>query len=289
MIHFTNKKIELIKREKKLRELYNESMKQKIEKYNKNIQKWNIYQKLNTSIERKDHYDSIIPLHLYTCWHTKELPPYVKKQYEETILLNPEFQHYLYDEEECRNFIKNHFDHEVLNAFDSLIPCSYKSDLWRYCILYVNGGIYYDIKFNCCNDFAFISLTENELFVKDIVKPNILTGLIVSKPKNEILLKCIHRIVENVKHKYYGENPLYPTGPGLLGKYFTEKQYNDLTSYFSHFFIENKIDEFYILHNNSIILRFNNREYRIEQKKYQKKEHYHELWNKKCIYHNDVN
>ena len=287
MVFFINKKNELIKRQK----IYNEIIKrnkeerqQKIDKYNQDLQKWNDYQKLNIHVELKENYDSIIPLHLYTCWHTKDLPPYLKKQWEGTISLNPEFQHFLYDEEDCREFIKNNFDTEVLNAFDSLIPCSYKSDLWRFCILYINGGIYYDIKFNCCNGFKFIFLTENELFVKDRPYLNMLTGLIVCKPKNEILLKCINQIVENVKNQYYGENPLYPTGPGLFGSFFTEHQYNEITSYFSHLFIENKMDEYYITHNDHIILKYNSHEYRTEQKKYQKKEHYHDLWHNKKIY-----
>ena len=36
--------------------------------------------------------------------------------------------------------------------------------------------------------------------------------------QNEILLKCINRIVENVTNRYYGSSCIDPTGPGLLAK-----------------------------------------------------------------------
>ena len=71
---------------------------------------------------------------------------------------NPEFEHYLYDDDDCRNFISKHFDEEVVEAFDLLIPGAYKSDLWRYCILYVTGGIYLDIKYKPIYGFKLIEL-----------------------------------------------------------------------------------------------------------------------------------
>ncbi len=85
---------------------------------------------------------SVIPCHLYTCWHTKEIPPLMKENYDILVRDNPEIQVHLYDENECRAFIKLHFDQTVVDAYDALIPCSYKADLWRYCVLYTHGGIH---------------------------------------------------------------------------------------------------------------------------------------------------
>jgi mannosyltransferase OCH1-like enzyme len=69
------------------------------------------------------------------------------------VELNKEIEFHLYDENECKEFIKTHFNQYVLNAYESLFPCSYKSDLWRYCVLYVHGGIYMDIKYKCVTPF----------------------------------------------------------------------------------------------------------------------------------------
>ena len=99
-----------------------------------------------------------IPLKIFQSWHTLNLPPKMNDNVQLLKLQNPEFTHYLYDDEMCREFIKENFEEDVLNAYDKLIPGSYKCDLWRYCILYKYGGIYLDIKYKCVNDFKLIFL-----------------------------------------------------------------------------------------------------------------------------------
>lgn len=278
MISFKNKKMQQIKN----RQIQQENQ-IKIKELQEKTQNYLNYKKLNNPFELKNGYNSIIPLNLYTCWHTKDLPALLKNTYEILIAENPEFNHHLYDENECREFIQRHFGQDVINAYNSLIPCSYKSDLWRFCILYINGGIYYDIKFRCLNGFKFIALTENEMFVKDMQENCVLTGLIVSKPGNAILKKCIDQIVVNVQTRFYGKNPLYPTGPGLLGTFFTDEEQHNLSSYFNCYSFD-ELKLFYIFYNNSIILQFNNNNYRNEQKQNQKNPHYHELWHNNNIY-----
>ena len=286
MFQFANKKLI----QQKIIEENQEKIKQyqeKIKQYNNNVKIINNYNKLNTSFELKENYNSIIPLNLYTCWHTKELPPLMRKNYNLLVENNPEFTHYLYDENDCREFIKNNFPIDVYNSYNKLIPCAYKADLWRYCVLYINGGIYIDIKYNSTNGFKFIALTEKEHFVRDRPESCIYNALIVTLPKNEILLKCINQIVENVKNRYYGENPLYITGPALLGRFFENEEIKNFNLYFNNSFIENKLNEYYIVYNGRIILKFFN-EYRDEQSKYQKNKHYHTLWSEKNVYRNLV-
>ena len=63
---------------------------------------------------------------------------------------NPNFYHYLYNDEKCREFIKDFYSEDVLKAYDAIIPAAIKIDLWRYCVLYKYGGIYLDVKFFLC-------------------------------------------------------------------------------------------------------------------------------------------
>lgn len=137
-----------------------------------------------------------------------------------------------------------------------------------------------DIKYRCVNGFKFISLTEKEYFVRDCDSNNIYNALIVSLPGNEILHKCIKQIVENVQNKYYGNGGLDPTGPGLLGKYFTQEERNYMEMY--HSFIESN-NKYCILKGDMIILSFYD-DYREEQSKNQKLKHYSQLWIEKNIY-----
>jgi hypothetical protein len=279
MISFKNNKIKSQQILAKLQEKIKQH-KDKIEKHNSNVKIFNAYNRLNFPFQLKSTYNVIIPLHLYTCWHTKDLPPLMRENYNFLVESNPEITCHLYDEEDCRTFIKDNFNPDVLEAYNSLIPCAYKADLWRYCVLYINGGYYMDIKFGCVNNFKFISLSEKEYFVRDRPENCVYNALIVTLPQNEIMKKCIYQIVENVKNKYYGNDPLYPTGPGLLGKYFTQEEKDSMEMY--HDLVES-INKYYIVKGDRIILAFYEG-YRDEQSKYQKNKRYGELWNERNIY-----
>jgi hypothetical protein len=140
------------------------------------------------------------------------------------------------------------------------------------------------IKYKCVNNFKFIELTEEEHFVRDRGDKLVYTALIVTLPNNEIMKKCIYNIVENVKNKYYGNSSLDPTGPGLLAKFFSNCQINDLNMYHEGSYIENKLNEYYIVKKNTIILA-NYHGYRDEQSRVQKNKYYANLWDDKNIYY----
>ena len=55
--------------------------------------------------------------------------------------------YYLYNDADCRAFIRSAFPPDVLYAYDLLIPTAFKADLWRYCVLYKFGGVYLDVKY----------------------------------------------------------------------------------------------------------------------------------------------
>ncbi len=253
--------------------------------------------------------DSIIPLCIYQTWHTTNLPPKMQHAVNTIKAHNPEFQHFLYDDNMCREFIKNNFPEDVLHAYDYLIPGAYKADLWRYCILYKNGGIYLDIKYIPYENFKFLNLTKKEHFVIDLEtfeenpyfyrcessgECGIYNAIMVTLPGNKKLLDIINHVVCNVKNKFYGKNYLEPTGPQLLKKYFTD--YEKISIELKHDFYNTNSesndyskknnyneDNKVIKMNDNIILKCYESYYN-ELKQYSNKVHYGELWEKKNIY-----
>jgi mannosyltransferase OCH1-like enzyme len=141
----------------------------------------------------------MIPLKIFQTWYTKDLPYNMKQNVDKLKTSNPEFEHYLFDDNDCREFIKNNFHESVLKAYDKLIPGAYKADLWRYCVLYIHGGIYMDIKLNCINGFKLIELTKANHLVKDRLPPlTIYNALMVCQSGSPLLWKAIQIIVINV-------------------------------------------------------------------------------------------
>ncbi len=253
----------------------------KLSAYNKKL-----YERLLLKSIFTPKFNNIIPLNIFQTWHSKELPPMMKEYTELLQHINPEFKYYLFDDNDCIEFIKNNFNPDVLHAFNKLIPGAYKADLWRYCILYIKGGIYIDIKYKCINDFKLISLLDREYYVLDrkmwfSTGDGIYNGLMVCKPNNYLLLKLINRIVRNVKNKFYGMNSLHPTGPLLFAQTY-EKHYKKIKD--KDFELKYSEDGNNILYNDVPILELYN-EYRKETQLYQKVSHYGELWANKKIYY----
>ena len=233
---------------------------------------------------------SVLPLKLFQTWHTKELPPKMSETVDRIRQCNPELEYHFFDEQDCRNFINIHFTDDVVNAFDSLLPGAYKADLWRYCVMYIHGGVYLDIKYQCVDGFRFIDIMDRQHFVLE--RPHywepdhygIYNALIIAKPRNPVFFHCIQRIVKNVSTNYYGHNSLYPTGPGLLGELYLGDIHNNIAHIreFDLFFdmIDNRDT---IIYKNQIILE-SYPEYRDEQKMNEKYKHYTISWYERTIY-----
>lgn len=229
----------------------------------------------------KSNYNIIIPTNIFQTWHSKILPPLMTQSIIKIKSLNPNFNYFLYDDNECREFIKLHFRQDVLMAYDNLIPGAYKADLWRYCVLFIQGGIYLDIKYTPLNGFKFINLTESEHLVYDIDGVNIYNAFMVCLPGNKLLINSINTIVENVKNKFYGDSFLEPTGPKLLSKIIAEddKHMIDL----KHKELNGDNNYRIIYFNNIPILKSYNG-HTTERDQNSKKKHYSHLWNERRIY-----
>ena len=219
-----------------------------------------------------------IPANIFQTWHSKKLPPSMFLATRQIKINNPRFRHFLFDDVDCRNFIAKYFNKKVLNAFDTLIPGAYKADLWRYCVLYKMGGIYLDIKYIPVNKFKFRNLLNCEYWVTDVDGNGIYNALMICKSGNQILLDAINKIVENVEKKYYGNSYLEPTGPLLLGKYFSQEEKNN--SVIKH--VVNEPNKFITFNGVNILQCFKG--YYSEQNKYNIKKHYSQLWNERSIY-----
>ena len=245
------------------------------EKYKKEIDHINNFGKMN---------ETVIPKNIFQTWFTKELPPKMKETVENLKTKHPDFNYEFFDDSDCRQFIEENFENDVLSAFDKLIPGAYKADLWRYCVLYIRGGIYLDIKFNTTDEFTLNDFLDKEYFVRDLPtfgRRGIYNAFMVCKKGNPILMNAIKRIVENVKNQFYGNNPLEVTGPELLVNYFDEDTINRLD-----FYLElNQDNTCKIMNDNKCVL-FMYQEYFEERNRYQKNEYYLNLWRNRAIYQN---
>jgi mannosyltransferase OCH1-like enzyme len=178
-----------------------------------------------------------IPRKIFQTWHTKDLPPVLKRAGQRIRAENPDFEHYVYDSQECEQFIEKHFEPRVLEAYRKLLPLAYKADLWRFCVLYIYGGIYVDISFEAVNNFTFLEVIHKEHFSSevslypydDFPYKGVSIGFMVVNKGNERLISCINKIVNNIEREDYGQGIYDITSAVVLGSCFTEEEKKNLT------------------------------------------------------------
>lgn len=148
----------------------------------------------------------------------------------------------LYPQNECghyrlwtahtlREFIELEFSEDVLWAFDSLRPYSYKADLAKYCLMYHFGGWYFDIGVMPEFGIRFTDKTTGLFFTDSLDTSNgvwrIAASAMYSVPQREQFMRAIKIIVDNCRTRYYGEDALYPTSTVLLGNVFHKQFFED--------------------------------------------------------------
>lgn len=151
-----------------------------------------------------------------------ELSPFLRHATDSVKNAFSNSNHTIYNKETLKQFIANNYSEDVLWAYESLRPYSYKADLGRFCLLNKLGGWYLDIAVRMVNPvevgdrIKFLAFRDIQRF--SFTSWACATTVLYSKPDNAALQNAIDLIVKNCKEKYYGITPLCPTGPTLLGQ-----------------------------------------------------------------------
>ena len=134
------------------------------------------------------------------------------------------YNYVFYDDETSRQYIKTNYP-DALEAFDTLIPGAYKSDLFRIVRLYVEGGVYFDAPF---------WPRDSSLLLDKLLKPTdtfvsandrgygLFNAFMASIPQHPILKAAINYIIGMVKHRRYGTDMYHITGPRIYISIFQQ-------------------------------------------------------------------
>lgn len=100
-----------------------------------------------------------------------------------------------YDDEDCRQFLKTYYGESYVRKFDMIEKGAHKADFFRYCLLYIKGGIYMDIKLIPKINFNLLFNHEKpNLLYTCLGKPNfigrnnqIFQAIIATFPRNPFI------------------------------------------------------------------------------------------------------
>lgn len=177
-------------------------------------------------------YNHIIPPFIFQTHESKRLSPANLKAVSSWKEKNPEYTHFFFDSNDRLNFIKKYFSENVLRAYCNLSPPAFKADLWRYCMLYMFGGVYADSDMVCLKPLrSYISDEITFVGVRDDPMKRyafLANGFFATVPKNPCLYEAIQKVCDNVKKEFYPPGCMGVCGPKILGEVINEGKPFDL-------------------------------------------------------------
>lgn len=144
-------------------------------------------------------------------------PPHLVRM---NALANPSFRMQYHDDKSAQAYVERMCGEDVARAYDCLRPPAYRADLFRFCALHSEGGVYVDsdvvalvpfeqLYSRCSNVSIGIDIPQQKISGKQMK--------IVAGRKGSPIFKCmIDSIVANVHHRVHPSNPLMVSGPQLL-------------------------------------------------------------------------
>ena len=206
---------------------------------------------------------------------------------EITKKLNTDYEVYYFDDSEAEQSIKD-ISRRLHRAYNNLVPSAFKSDFWRYCMLYKFGGCYSDIGHVMVVSFDEILFDKELILVNELHNGGIHNALMCCCTGEKLMNHARKQCLKNIEKRYYGERDIDVTGPYMLARLYKRysTKYQHKVKMLEHFIDYHKINVEQIKDGDKVLIntKFNNY-YNIM---YNNKIRYTELWNKKNIYINKL-
>lgn len=158
----------------------------------------------------------MIPNVLWQSWKTKTLPRSVKGLADSWTKSNTQLTVTIMDDQECSDFILEHFGHDVHKIYLSLPQNINRADFWRVAVVYIHGGYYSDLDVECSVPLPSIVTdisTVEGVFIKE--RSNIANFFFGAVPKHPVLKNALDMMIRNasdivnISSQDFGMHPLH--------------------------------------------------------------------------------
>merc|ERR1719440_1187845 len=96
--------------------------------------------------------------------------------------------------EACRQYIKDHYDEELVEMFDSQLGGMYRGDICRSAVLYNEGGFYLDVDVEMTVPMTSLVDQDTTFASAFSVNGDIFNAILAAEPKSEILAENLKEI-----------------------------------------------------------------------------------------------
>ena len=135
---------------------------------------------------------------------------------------NPGYAYAFYDDNKCLAFVKEHFDARVVRAYQALRPGAARADLWRYCVLYVHGGVYIDADCRCLHPLdQWLPMDTDLVVVADHeTHPwlDLFQAFLACTPGHPLMRRAVDAVVDHAERRLHAHSIFELCGPTCLGR-----------------------------------------------------------------------
>jgi hypothetical protein len=132
--------------------------------------------------------------------------------------------HHYYNNKQAEEYLLKNFDEKHAKAFRDINIGAFKSDFFRYCWVYKEGGIYADMDSVCLTDISTWLKKNSDIDIvltRDDPSNSMAfyqAFIYCKKPGNPLMRECINMILDNIEAYRKGSkfNAFALTGPGLV-------------------------------------------------------------------------
>lgn len=155
---------------------------------------------------------------LFQFWNTDKGPDEVEELLA-SWSKDPAFDYHRFNTESAAAFIERNFDQRTLFAYRACGVPAMQADFFRYCVLYIKGGVYVDA--DTQNSNRLPELLQNRerglLMMRETRVAN--DFLFVRNEKDPLYLLVIGQMVKNIEGQI-SNNVWEVTGPGIMTKLY---------------------------------------------------------------------
>eukprot|EP01084_Bolivina_argentea_P003610 6777_1 len=185
------------------------------------------FESMATTKMKTVNIQSIIPKTIYHSWITAvDMPIAMKSNLNKWITLNPEYKIVFFNDTEQREWMKQEC-RQYFPAWKSMQLAVARADLFRYCLLWIEGGVWSDVDIVPLQSLKNIIDSNVDLLVVHdggMGKGFLYNAFFAVKPSHPILKRAMDIINENYQ-KRLRKGAVWVTGPKVLWRALNDTQY----------------------------------------------------------------
>jgi hypothetical protein len=185
---------------------------------------------------------------IHQTWKSKESNPQIDRLRLSWIDMHPGFKYTLYDDTDVDRFVRTHFDERIYTTYKRILNGSLKADFFRYCVLYIHGGVYVDVDLCCVRSLTdgIVCFDEDTLISAsdyqetDHQHPNqdyrrdvIFQGFLCAEPFHPFMQYMINYMCFVMSHGLFKRDMFRIGGPQAFADRFDELYFSKRQTPFS--------------------------------------------------------